>query len=77
MKSKLEYYQNYIAKNEKNMRKLWNGIYSIIAKKTSTHTSVEKVKDVHGKLIDDPPQMPSIFNEYFVNVADSIHKPFQ
>ena len=74
MKSKVEYYQNYIAKDEKNMRKLWNGIYSISAKKTSTCTSIEKVKDVHGKLIGDPPQMPSIFNEYFVNVADSIHK---
>ena len=25
-KSKIEYYQNYVAKTDKNMRKLWDGI---------------------------------------------------
>ena len=73
-KSKLEYYHNYFAKNEKNMRKLWDGINSIIAKKTCSHSIIDKVKDVNGKLLDDPTQMASNFNEYFVNVADSINK---
>ena len=73
-KSKLEYYHNYFAKNEKNMRKLWDGINSIIAKKTCSHSIIDKVKDVNGKLLDDSTQMASNFNEYFVNVADSINK---
>ena len=35
-KIKLEYYQNYFATNDKNMRKLWAGINSIIAQKICT-----------------------------------------
>ena len=77
-KSKLEYYQNCFAKNDKNMRKLWDGINSIIAHNTCTHSSIDKVEDASGKLIDDPAHMSSNFNEYFVNVADIIeHAPLR
>ena len=74
-KSKLEYYHNYFAKNDKNMRKLFlDGINSVIAQKIFSHSSIDKIKDVNVKLIDDPAQISSKFNEYFVNVTDIINK---
>ena len=56
------------------MRKLWDGINSIIAQNICTHPIIDKVEDASGKLIDDPAHMSSNINEYFVNVADIIDK---
>ena len=56
------------------MRKLWAGINSIIAQKTCTYSSIDKIKDVNGKLVSDPAQISSIFNEYSINVTDDINK---
>ena len=55
------------------MRKLCTGINSI-AQKTCTHSSIDKIKGVNGNLTNDPAQMSSIFNGYFVNLADDINK---
>ena len=60
--SKLEYYHNYFAKNDKNMRKLLDGINSVIAQKIFSQSSIDKVKDVNVKLIDDPAQISRKFN---------------
>ena len=56
------------------MRKFWDRINTKIAKKSCSHSSMDKIKNVNGKLLDGPTQMASNFNEYFVNVADSIIK---
>ena len=43
-KSKLEYYQNYFAMNDKNMKKLWTGINSIISQKPMHTRALTKLK---------------------------------
>ena len=73
-KSKKEYFQNYFAKNVKNMKKIWTGINSIISRKGYTHSSIDIISDAAGISVTDPAKMSNMFNEYFVNVPDSINK---
>ena len=54
------------------MKLLWSGTKSIISVKTSTSSSVKKIKDDNGNVTSHLMQMSNIFNDYFVNVVENI-----
>ena len=56
------------------MKKLWSGIKSIISHKSSTSSSINKIKGKDGNVTSDPSKMSNIFNDFYVNVADGITK---
>ena len=56
------------------MKKIWTGINSIISRKGYTHSSIDIISDAAGISVTDPAKMSNMFNEYFVNVPDSINK---
>ena len=72
--SKSRYFHNYFSSNSQNMKKLWSGIKSIISHKSSTSSSINKIKDKDGDVTADSCKISNIFNDFFVNVADEITK---
>ena len=56
------------------MKKMWSGINTIISHKSSTSSSINKIKGKDGNLTSDPSKMSNIFNDFYVNVADGITK---
>ena len=56
------------------MKLLWTGIKSIISIKNSQVNVINKLKDANGNLSTDPSTMATIFNDFFVNVADGVTK---
>ena len=72
--SKARYFHNYFSVNSQNMKKIWSGIKTIISHKSSTSSSINKIKGKDGNLTSDPSKMSNIFNDFYVNVADGITK---
>ena len=72
--SKARYFHNYFSTNSQNMKKLWAGIKTIISHKSSTSSSINKIKGKNGNVTSDPSKMSNIFNDFYVNVADGITK---
>ena len=72
--SKARYFHTYFSTNSQNMKKLWSGIKTIISHKSSTSSSINKIKDKDGNVTSDPSKMSNIFNDFYVNVADGITK---
>ena len=56
------------------MKKLWSGIKIIISHKSSTSSSINKIKDRDGNVTSDPSKMSNIFIDFYVNVANGITK---
>ena len=56
------------------MKKLWSGIKTIISHKSSTSSSINKIKGKNGNVTSDPFEMSNVFNNFYVNVADGITK---
>ena len=56
------------------MKLLWTGIKSIISIKNSQVNVINKLKDKNGNIKTDPATMATIFNDFFVNVADNVTK---
>ena len=56
------------------MKKLWSGIKTIISHKSSTSSTINKIKDMEGNVTSEPSKISNIFNDFFVNVADEIRK---
>ena len=73
-KSKASYFHNYFNENSNNMKLLWTGIKSIISLKNSQVNVINKLKDKNGNMTTDPATMATIFNDFFVNVADGVTK---
>ena len=67
-------FHNYFSTNSQNMKKLWSGIKTIIFHKSSTSSSINKIKGKDGNVTSDPSKMSNIFNDFYVNVADGITK---
>ena len=60
---KKEYYQQYFLEHRKNMKKVWNGIKSIInikSKSFDTPTCIE----ANGSTITDTKQISNSFNDF-------------
>ena len=72
--SKARYFYNYFSTNSQNMKKLWSGIKTIISHKSSTSFLINKIKDKDGNVTSDPNKRSNTFNDFYVNVADSITK---
>ena len=72
--SKAQYFHTYFSINSQNMKQLWSGIKSIISHKSSTPSSINKIKDKDGNVTSVPSKMSHIFNDFYVNVADGITK---
>ena len=73
-RSKENYFQNFFSANTQNMKNLWSGIKTIISHKSSTSSSINKLKDKEGNVTSEPGRVSNIFNDFFVNVADDISK---
>ena len=56
------------------MKRLWSGIKTFIAHKSSTSSSINKIKDKEANVTSEPGKISNIFNDFFVNVADEITK---
>ena len=70
--SKHKYFQNYFATHKQNMKQVWSGIKSIISHKGCNTSTISRIMDKNGKVLSEPTKISNIFNEYFVNVANSI-----
>ena len=69
--SKENFYKTYFTENNKNLRKIWQGIKSIVNIKTKNYESPTcLIKE--NKSITDPTDISNEFNNYFSNVADII-----
>ena len=56
------------------MKKLWSGIKTIVSRKSSTSSSINKIKDKEGNVKSEPRKILTISNEFFLHVANEITK---
>ena len=69
--SKQNYYQKYFADNNKNLRKMWQGIKEIINVKTKCNDMPSCISE-QNNLITNPTEISNSFNTYFTYVAGNI-----
>ena len=67
-KNKKKYYATYFEEHSKNIRKMWEGIRSIVNTKNSGIAKIAQL-NVNGRVIDNPKQIVNEVNEFFVNVG--------
>ena len=72
-KSKEEYYKKYFEKNNKNSKKIWNGIKEIINIKQKSSSLPTSLKD-KDKILTNQKEIAEHFNCYFSGIADNILK---
>ena len=63
-KSKKLHYASYFNENKNNMKKIWDGIRSIVNIKNTISPKVAQIND-NGKIIDTPEEIASTFNDVF------------
>jgi len=79
--SKKSYFESFFDDNTKNMKKTWSAINSLLHSKRNKAKSITALKDrkLNGQKNYDPTKLPSILNDFFVNVgknhAEKIPKP--
>ena len=71
--SKHNFYDKYFTLNRKNIRKVWEGVKSIISSRSSS-TSSPTCINIDKKLVSDPLTIATSFNNYFASIADNIRK---
>ena len=71
--SKIHCFHNYFSINSQNMKKLWQGIKSIISN-NSTTTAIRSVQNTNGKRAINLIEIVNTLNKSFVNVAENISK---
>ena len=69
--SKIHHYQNFFHENNKNLRKVWQGIKEIINIKNKSSDSPSCIIE-NGKLISDPFEVSNSFNSYYSSIAGNI-----
>ena len=72
-KSKEEYYKKYFEKNNKNSKKIWNGIKEIINIKQKSSSLPTSLKD-KDKILTNQKEIAEHFNCYFSGIAENILK---
>ena len=70
--SKKNYFNRYFQANNRNLRKIWQGINSIINIKSNSNDSPSCISDKDGHLVTDPIPVCEAFNNHYVNVAANI-----
>ena len=68
---KKEYYKQYFTRYKKNLKKLWNGIRTVINVKSKNYAYPTCIED-KDTIITTPKEISQSFNEYFSTVADKI-----
>ena len=71
--SKIHYFHGYFSTNSQNMKKLWQGIKSIISN-NSTTTAIRGVQDTNGKMAINSIEIANTLSKSFVNVAENISR---
>ena len=71
--SKIHYFHNYFSTNSQDMKKLWQGLKSIIFN-NSTTTAIRGVQDTNGKMAINSIEIANTLNKSFVNVAERLSK---
>ena len=72
-KSKKTYYTAYFEEHSKNIKKIWEGIRSIVNTKNSGTIKIAQL-NVNGRVIDNPKQIVNEVNDFFVNVGPITEK---
>ena len=67
-KSKKTYYAAYFEEHSKNIKKIWEGIRSIVNTKNPGTIKIAQL-NVNGRVIDNPKQIVNEVNDFFVNVG--------
>ena len=70
--NKHKYFQSYFATHKQNMKQVWSGIKSIISHKGCNTSTISRIMDKNDKFSPEPTKISNIYNEYFINVANSI-----
>ena len=70
-KSKQNFYNAYFTANNSNLRKIWQGIKSIINVKSQSFDTPTCISD-NGNIVTDPTEISNCFVEQFSSVADKI-----
>ena len=70
-RNKKEFFLNYFNKNNKNLKKIWEGIKQIINIKSKQFNQPSCL--THGeRTLTDPVQISNTFNDYFTSIADNL-----
>ena len=69
--SKKKYYTEYFTKHERNSKKIWEGIGSIIHKKSKKNFDDIFINE-NGNINTDQKQVSDKFNNYFTTIADNL-----
>ena len=72
-RSKENYYSKYFKDNFSNIKKIWEGIKSIISTKSNSN-HVPTCLEINNNIVTDPMCISNTFNDYFSSVADEIKK---
>ena len=72
-RSKKNYFSHYFKEHSKNIKKIWQGVKSIISTK-SPQSSAPSSININQTLSSDPTSIANAFNDYFSNVATNIRK---
>ena len=72
-KSKYEYFKNYFDQHETSLTKIWSGIRKIVNTQQSSSRCISQIS-VDGKDLKDPKQIANAFNNFFINVANTVLK---
>ena len=70
---KKKHYASYFNENKNNMKKIWDGIRSIVNIKNTISPKVAQIND-NGKIIDTPEEIASTFNDFFANVGPNTER---
>ena len=68
MQSKNIYYSKYFAEHSNNIKKTWSGIREIVNLKNSATQKITQL-DINGVVIDNPSDVSTFFNDFFVNIG--------
>ena len=71
-KSKSEYFKNYFDQIKSSMKKVWSGIRKIVNTQESSSRVISQIS-VDSRDLKDPKQIANAFNNFFVNVANTVH----
>ena len=72
-KSKINFYTNYFETNDKNIKKTWEGIKSLVNIKKANINTINQLKS-NGNIIDNPKSIAQKLNDFFVNVGPNVEK---
>ena len=72
-KAKKSHYTEYFSTHSSNIRKIWQGIRSIVNVKNKVNQGLSQL-NINGKLIAEPKDIANHINDFFVNVGPNLDK---